>query len=320
MEGSARVKSGTLKLGLLLCVVVAMLVVPSVASADISFCPPGTGAGQCGGELGGVAADTETDRVYAADVGNNRIDVFEANGTFLFAFGWGVKDGTSVFQKCTTASGCQKGIAGSGVGQFNRPRRVAVDNTPGSGSRHDLYVFNSPQDEETPVLRVQKFDPEGNQLLAFGSFGTGPGQFNRPPDPIAAGPGGTVYIGDTLGSEAAGFSSRIEVFKADGGLLKECELPHKDNLNGDIAVDSAGNVYATYNKGGGVFRFHPDCSEYGGPYPLDPDRPGRGLEVDGADRLYVSRGEARHFPSQGPAYSVFTVYDSAWHSAEQRGL
>lgn len=59
------------------------------ASADIEFCPPGSGAAQCASPQG-IALDHETGRLYVADRNNNRVNVFAEDGDFLFAFGWGV--------------------------------------------------------------------------------------------------------------------------------------------------------------------------------------------------------------------------------------
>src|SRR5262245_21318844 len=129
--------------------------------AELSFCPPGTGAGHCE-HSAGIATDFETGHVYVADEGNNRIDVFEANGTFLLAFGWKVNATTpeEKLQTCTAVTECQKGSAGSGAGQFKSPKAVAVDNSSGA-AKHDLYVF-------TPDHRVQRFGPAGEFKLGFG--------------------------------------------------------------------------------------------------------------------------------------------------------
>ena len=48
---------------------------PALASADLSFCPTGSGPGQCEGPSG-VAVDIETGRVWVADTNNNRVDEF----------------------------------------------------------------------------------------------------------------------------------------------------------------------------------------------------------------------------------------------------
>jgi tripartite motif-containing protein 71 len=82
---------------------------------------PGSGDGQFISP-GGVAADG-SGNVYVADSGNDRIQRFDASGTFLTTWG----------------------SAGSGNGQFHFPEGVATD---GSGN---LYVADSTNH------RIQKF-------------------------------------------------------------------------------------------------------------------------------------------------------------------
>lgn len=98
--------------------------------------------------------------------------------------------------------------AGSGQGQFNRPRGVAIapDGT--------IYVVDSRNS------RVQKFAPTGEFLLAFGSDGAGPGQLARfattgggGPNGIAIDENGDVYVADT-------WNHRIQVFSSDGVYLR----------------------------------------------------------------------------------------------------
>jgi len=66
-----------------------------------------------------------SDRIIVADTGNARVQIFDSSGSFVTMFGFGVDDNTAVFQTCT--SSCQFGIAGSGDGQFNDNRGLAVD-------------------------------------------------------------------------------------------------------------------------------------------------------------------------------------------------
>ena len=140
------------------------LTLPAAASADLEICPEGTTAGKCENPQG-LAVDFETGRLYVADQGNRRVDVFEASGTFAFAFGWGVADGTPELQSCgpqatLPTADCLKGLGGGGAGALDDLSEVAVDNDPASPSHHDLYVLDG--------RRIQKFDPEGNFLLTFG--------------------------------------------------------------------------------------------------------------------------------------------------------
>lgn len=139
------------------------------ATADITFGTEGSGAGQLNGSRG-IAVDRSSGRLYVADKFNRRIDVFDSGGTFLFAFGWGVADGSSAeLQTCTTT--CFAGIGkaqgggllapgGGGAGQFAAPERVAVDDNPASPAFHDVYVFDG--------ARVQQFAPTGEFLRAWG--------------------------------------------------------------------------------------------------------------------------------------------------------
>ena len=83
----------------------------------------GGGAGQLD-TPNGVATDSSGD-VYVADADNARIDEFSAAGAFIKAYGWGVVDGASQFETCTST--CRAGIFGR--------RRRAVRPVP-RGSRH----------------------------------------------------------------------------------------------------------------------------------------------------------------------------------------
>jgi hypothetical protein len=75
--------------------------------------------------------------------------------SFVRAFGWGVDTGAAAFETCTTASGCQAGTEGEGLGQFavSSPTSVAADS---NGRIYALDAFNN---------RVQAFSstptPEG---------------------------------------------------------------------------------------------------------------------------------------------------------------
>jgi hypothetical protein len=106
-----------------------------------------TGIAGAGGLYGpaGVATDSSGD-VYVADVGNNRIDEFSPAGAFIEAYGWGVADGMSQFETCTTT--CRAGSHGGGAGQFYVPDGVATD------SSGDVYVtdyYNNRIDEFSAV-------------------------------------------------------------------------------------------------------------------------------------------------------------------------
>ncbi len=129
-----------------------------------------------------VAADGT---VYVTDMANHRVQYFSPAGEFLGA--WGSR--------------------GRGDGQFGRryggPGDVAV------GPTGNVYVIDADN------CRVQRFGADGIFRGAWGSCGTGDGQFAEAYSStggIAASPDGTVYVVD------AG-NSRVQRFSATGRFL-----------------------------------------------------------------------------------------------------
>lgn len=281
----------------------ALIVVPSAASADGTICGPGSKAGQCESPQG-IATDFETGRLYVADQGNNRIDAFEPNGAFLFAFGWGVDSGASKLEVCTAASTCQAGIAGSGAGQFDHPTSVAVDNNAASASHHDLYVG-------IDNFHLQKFEPNGTFLKSFGAQGKGECQISNESgqieaDQIGVGPSGDVYLADvyrigTLASE--GFVNRVERFDPAGNCLGEVTLFQAVSVIGGFAVDSSGNVYVFVTGKGAIFKYDGSGALVKQFELLETS----GLAIDGSDHLFArQRGDRVATPGLD---SFFTEYD-----------
>ncbi len=227
--------------------------------------PPVVGAGQFVGP-GGVATDTSGD-VYVADydAGSSRIDEFSAAGAFIKAYGWGVSDGASQFETCTST--CQAGIGGSGAGQLDTPKGVATDL---SG---DVYVadeFNQRIDEFSAAGAFIKTYGWGvadgasrfetcTSTCQAGIEGGGAGQLFIPWD-VATDSSGDVYVAD-LGNE------RIDEFSAAGAFIEAygwgvsdgasrfetCTTTCEASAGGDgagalnnpdgIATDPSGNVY-----------------------------------------------------------------------------
>jgi len=81
--------------------------------------------------------------VYVADTLNNRVQIFDAEGKFVRAFG----------------------RQGDSPGEFIRPKGIAVD------SEGHVYVADA------EFNNFQVFSPQGQSLLAVGTFGYSPGQF-----------------------------------------------------------------------------------------------------------------------------------------------
>lgn len=138
------------------------------------------------------------------------------------------------------------GSTGSAPGQFAYPRCIAVDprnefvyvidktarvqrfgldgepqlqwQMPEMENGKPTGVSVSPDGRvfvaDTHYYRIVAYAPDGREVLRFGSYGEGPGQFIYPTD-ITFGPGGRLYVAEYGGHD------RIQVFTAEGDYLFE---------------------------------------------------------------------------------------------------
>ncbi len=168
------------------------------------------------------------DRVYAFSRGDAKMIVFDREGNYLGSWGhdiferphgvtlshdgtlWCVDDGDHTIRRCTLdgrvlmtlGTAGQPAPTGSGA-PFNRPTKVAEE--PGT---HNLYISDGYGN-----ARVHKFTPDGEHLLSWGGYGTGPGEFNLV-HMVATDPDGLVYIADRE-------NHRVQIFDAEGTYLRE---------------------------------------------------------------------------------------------------
>lgn len=162
--------------------------------------------------LASVTVDPAGKRVYAVDIGgvsseHHRVRVFDAvSGAHI----------------------ADIGRRGSGPGEFNLPRDLAI------GLDGRLYVVDGGN------FRVVVFDRDGRYLQAFGSVGKQYGQFARPKE-IAVDREGNVYVVDTA-------FGNFQIFSPEGELLlfvgsrSERDGPARYMLPSGIAVDEDGRV------------------------------------------------------------------------------
>lgn len=167
-------------------------------------------------------------RIVLADTGNDRIQVFDANGNFILKFG----------------------SEGTGQGEFDMPSGVDID--PDS----NIYVADTAND------RVQVFNESGSFIREFGGTcnlettggcvdpdGGGPlelgdGQFNSVRD-LTVDYAGTVYVVD-------GSNNRIQIFDSNGNFVRKFSLPDDTaNVRG-IAVDALGRIHVTTSNASGT--------------------------------------------------------------------
>jgi hypothetical protein len=278
----------------------------------------GTGAGALDSPRG-IATDPATGNVFVAEYNNNRISEWTAWGGFVKAWGWGVKDGAAALQVCTTATGCQKGIAGPESGQLSNPLGISLD------SASNVYVVDSGNH------RVQKFSAEGEFLLMFGggvnqtsggdvctatsgdicgvgSTGTAAGEFSawQIASLIAISPADVVYVGD---------KDRIQSFDSSGNHLSDIATPAPGS-SGSLAVDGAtGDLYFAFaNNGSGLpgEERRPDVyrldESTGAVLDILPVEYPVALTVDSGGNLYVAD---RPVVATGSSRYVILKFDSS---------
>jgi streptogramin lyase len=171
----------------------------------------GTGDGEFNQPYG-VAVDSNG-KIYVTDKGNNRVQVFDTDGTHDFNIG--KNDNTS----------------GTGDGEFDGPFGIEVDNNG------KIYVV------EYNNNRVQVFNADGTYFSQFGSGGLDEEEFNNPRG-ISIGINGKIYVADAT-------NSRIQIFNADGTYLSQFGSSGtgngKFNQPGGVAVDGSGKIYVADN-------------------------------------------------------------------------
>ncbi len=116
---------------------------------------PGNAAGQL--SFPSSVAIGPNGHLYVPDNGQNRINEFQPNGSFVRGWGWGVDTGAAALETCTTVSTCQNGIAGGGAGQLNTPTGIDVD------AAGNVYVV------EKGNHRISVFTATGGFIGAWGA-------------------------------------------------------------------------------------------------------------------------------------------------------
>jgi hypothetical protein len=136
--------------------------------------------------------------------------------------------GGAGLESCTEESGCKVGLVGAEAGEFGSASAGAAVDSAGN-----VYV------REVTNHRVQKFDSAGRFLLAFGSEGTGSGQFSGFfTGGIALIPSGKLFVGD---------NERIQRFDLEG--VYEASIPVPGEPVQNLAADPiSGDLYVSIPK------------------------------------------------------------------------
>jgi DNA-binding beta-propeller fold protein YncE len=236
---------------------------------------PGRGAsllhgGEFASPLYGLAIDQQGS-LFVVDNGNNRVQKFENNGTFIILWGnFGSANANfhnptgiacdakgDVYVVDTNNHRVQKfdgklggylmkfGSRGNGEGQFSSPWGIAVDRVRGY-----VYVVDSAN------FRVQKFDANGEFIMQWGSFGNNDGQFYFPRGVAVDQADGSVYIVDMGNHRIQKFDTSTNVLpqlllKIGGGLgpghasNPQAQEPGQFRSPWGVAVDGQGDLYVT---------------------------------------------------------------------------
>ncbi|MGC8785846.1 MAG: flippase activity-associated protein Agl23 [Anaerolineae bacterium] len=171
---------------------------------------------------------------------------------------------------------------GTGEGQFNDPKGIAVD------KEGNVYVV------DTRNHRVQVFDGEGRYLRGWGRQGNGAGEFQEPWG-IAVDGQGNVYVADTWNHRVQKFDKEGRFIKAwgvfgdTGGVLGAGDVFYGPR---DIEVDGEGNLLVSDTGNKRVLKFTPDgelLGQWGGGGSLNGQmREPCGIAVDRDGNIYVA--------------------------------
>ncbi len=202
--------------------------------------------------VGDVAAASDG-TVYVADRGNERIQIFNADGGYVSTLG----------------------ERGDGPYEFSHPEGVFIDD---AGT---LYVA------DTWNHRVQIYDRYRvyqATLGVTGVSGSDNAHFNDPTG-VAVGPGGTIYVADKG-------NARIQVFDSARNYLRTIGSGRIEEPQ-DVAVDAQGKVYVAdiYNQRVQVFDADGDyLTTIGGEWGSGPGqlRHAAGVAVDNSGYVYVA--------------------------------
>lgn len=123
---------------------------------------------------------------------------------------------------------------------------------PSQGNSIALDAFGHAFEVEEGGV-VRKYTTDGAELAHWGSYGSGPGQFNQP-NGVAVDPARNVYVADT-------YNHRVQVFSNDGAFLGQWgsygSAPGQFYRPSGIAVGPDGRIYVSDTWNGRVQVFGP---------------------------------------------------------------
>lgn len=234
------------------------------------FGASGTGQGQFN-RPAGIAVNPNSGDLYVSDTNNYRLQEFTPAGKYLTeagSYGTGKGQFHSPVGMAINAGGdlyiadiynervqewlppgaggahlvfsTQFGSAGSEVGQVKAPRGSAID---GQGN---LWVTDYGNH------RIQEFSATGKFIAAYGSYGTGNGQFKEPTGIDVNQSTGNVYISDCANDRVQELSSKGEFIRSFGSEGSE---EGKFKCPAGVKIDTSGNVWVVDSGNNRIEKF-----------------------------------------------------------------
>lgn len=211
------------------------------------FSSAGSGDGFLNAQAYGLEVGPDGN-LYAGDKFNQRVQVFDANGTYVRQFPAPVNspeamtvDGTGnvIYSRDVNAPLEKVDAMGNSIRQFgNAATYKDLDAAP------DDTVYAA----DFFGRVIEKYDAAGNLVTSWGSEGLGDGQFSAIQS-IALSNDGHLYVADTtfFTEPTPIFNSRIQKFTTDGVFVESFSWPvgsQEVGLIGGIAVGPGGFIYA----------------------------------------------------------------------------
>lgn len=291
---------------------------------------PGVEAGQLFAPRNVAVADDGT--IYVLDSGNQRVQVYDADGTLINSWGepgsssgqfnpdgdgpWGIavtdeyvyvadtwnhriqqftRDGEFV-----AAYGQHGDLAtapNNGLGLFFGPRNIMI------GDDGLIYV------NDTGHHRIQIMDENGNftgQIGLTGQFGGNPGEFYEPVGAAQA-PDGSMYVTDTWNGRIQRLTGPPSYFPLGEWPIDGWATNFSIYNKPYVATDSAGRVYVTDPEQYRVLIFDPDGNYLGkfGQFGADATSFGlpSGIFIDSADNIYVADAGNNRIMKYAPIFA-----------------